>query len=94
MEALAPLSIFFSAIEKDCRISTLHISVYASLLQFRMDRGLVNPIEAYSFEIMCLARICNIKTYLKCMRELNQYGYIKYEPSLKKNEASRIYFFE
>lgn len=92
MEALAPLSIFFSAIEKDRRISASHITVYMALLRFRMDKGLSNPIEVYSFEIMCLAKINTIKTYLKYIGELSQYGYIKYEPSLRKNQPSRIYF--
>ncbi|WP_072944978.1 hypothetical protein [Flavobacterium granuli] len=94
MESLTPLSNFFSAIEKDYRISITHIGIYAALLQFRMDKGLINPIQVFSFEIMYLAKISAPTTYLKCVKELSEYGYIKYEPSFKRNKGSKVYFID
>lgn len=91
MEALNPLSQFFSAIAQDYRISSTHICVYAALLQFSLDKGAVNPIEAFSYEIMHIAKISARYTYNKCVRELNDYGYIRYEPSFKNNQGSKIY---
>ena len=93
MEILSPLSHFFSAIENDYRISITHIGIYAALLQFRMDKGFVNPIEAFSYEIMPIAKISGSNTYHKCIRQLHEYGYIKYEPSFKNNQRSKIFFF-
>lgn len=93
METLKPLSDFFSAIEKDYRISITHIGIYAALLQFWNDKGFINPIEAFSYEIMPIAKISGSSTYHKCVRELSEYGYIRYEPSFKKNQGSKIYFF-
>jgi hypothetical protein len=52
METLKPLSDFFKAIKKDYHISITHIGIYAALLQFRADRGFINPIQVYSYEIM------------------------------------------
>ncbi|WP_163400671.1 hypothetical protein [Flavobacterium fluviatile] len=92
MESLNPLSDFFSAIEKDFRISTTHIAIYAALLQYRVNLGFVNPIQAYRHEITELAKISSPYTYHKCIKELSDYGYIRYEPSFKKNEGSKIYF--
>lgn len=92
METLQPLSDFFSAIEKDDRISITHIGIYAALLQFRTDKGFINPIQAFRSEIMSIARIAAPNTYHKCLKELSDYGYIKYEPSFKRNQGSRIYF--
>ena len=92
MESLKPLSDFFSAIEKDYRISTTHIGVYAALLKYSEDRGFTSPIQVFSYEIMHIAKISASSTYHKCIKELNEYGYIKYEPSFKRNQGSRIYF--
>jgi hypothetical protein len=92
METLKPLSDFFRATEKDYRIGITHIGIYAALLQFRADQGLINPIQAYRYEIMKIAKITGPVTYHKCMRELNEYGYIKYEPTCKRNQRSTIYF--
>jgi hypothetical protein len=92
MEMLKPLSDFFKAIKDDHRISSTHIGVYVALLQFRVDKGFINPIQAYRYEIMDIAKISSPKTYHKCMRELNEYGYIKYESTRKRNQGSTIYF--
>jgi hypothetical protein len=92
METLKPLSDFFIAIEKDCRISITHIGIYAALLQFRVDSGFINPIQAYRYEITDIAKLSSPKTYHKCMRELSEYGYIRYEPTRKRNQRSIIYF--
>ncbi|BFM45254.1 hypothetical protein CFS9_38950 [Flavobacterium sp. CFS9] len=94
METLKPLTDFFSAIEKDFRIGTTHIAIYAALLQFRTGKGFINPIEASRYEITSIAKISSPYTYYKCIGELSKYGYIKYEPSFKKTKASKIYFLE
>lgn len=92
MKILKPLSDFFNAIEKDQRISITHIGIYAALLQFRTEKGFVNPIQVYRNEIMKLAKITGPVTYHKCMRELNEYGYISYLPKRNRNQKSTIYF--
>lgn len=92
MTTLEPLSDFFKAIEKDYRISITHIGLYAALLQFRADRGFINPIQAYRHEIMKIAKITGPVTYHKCIRELNEYGYINYAPKRNRNQRSIIYF--
>lgn len=92
MELLKPLSDFFKAIESDYRISITHIGIYVALLQFRVGKGFINPIQAYRHEIMDIAKISSPKTYYKCMQELNEYGYIKYVSTRKRNQGSTIYF--
>ncbi|WP_281631547.1 hypothetical protein [Flavobacterium luteolum] len=92
MDNLKPLSAFFLAIEKDFRIGTAHIAIYAALLQFRNDKGFTNPVLAYSIEIQQIAKISSPKTYQKCMRELDEYGYLVYVPTRNKNRRSSIYF--
>jgi hypothetical protein len=94
MDNLKPLSDFFLAIEKDFRISTTHIAIYAALLQYRIGKGFINPIQVFRHEVTPLAKISSAYTYHKCIKELSSYGYIKYVPSFKKTQGSMIYFVE
>lgn len=92
MESLTSLSNFFKAIENDYRISITHIGLYAALLQFRLDKGFINPVQAYRYEIMKIAKINGPVTYHKCIRELHEYGYIRYLPKKNRKQRSTIYF--
>ena len=94
MDVLKPLSDFFIAIERDPRISITHIGIYAALLQYWKEHQYANPIQVFSYEIMHIAKISASATYHKSIRDLSEYGYIKYEPSFKRNQGSKIYFFE
>jgi hypothetical protein len=94
MEQLKPLSDFFTAIEQDGRISITHIGIYAALLEYRAQMDYSNPIVAFSYDIMKIAKISSAMTYHKCVKDLNAYGYIRYEPSFNKNKGSKIYFSE
>ncbi|WP_163397393.1 hypothetical protein [Flavobacterium fluviatile] len=93
MENLKLLSGFFKAIENDFRISTTHIAIFAALLEFRASRNFINPIQAYSIEIQVIAKVVSPKTYHKCMRELDDYGYLIYVPTKNKNKRSSVYFY-
>ena len=92
MESLKLLSAFFESIEKDFRIGSTHIAIFSALVQFWIQKGMVNPIQAYSIEIQKIAKIMSPKTYHKCMRELHEYGYLFYVPTKNKNRRSSIYF--
>lgn len=91
MEKLEILTDFFSAIENDGRISSTHIGVFAALIHYWQKNGQKNPIMAYSHQIMNIAKISTPTTYRRCVKELSEYGYIKYIPSFKKNKASEIH---
>lgn len=92
LDVLITLSVFFANIEKDYRICPIHIGIFAALLQYSATKGFVNPIEAFSHEIMPIAKISGSNTYHKHLKELSAYGYLHYQPSFKNNRASRIYF--
>jgi hypothetical protein len=91
MQQLQLLSDFFSAIEKDPRISITHIGIYAALLQCWKNHNCSNPVRANSKEIMQLAKITGRGTYFKIIKELSNYGYINYVPSNKRNRSSKFY---
>jgi len=87
MECCKQLADFYEAIEDDGRIGASHISVYMALL---LAAGFENFIAAYRSEIIQKARISR-RTYNKCMRELQEFGYIRYEPSSDPACASKVY---
>lgn len=92
MNELQAFSNFFRAIEKDPRISITHIGIYAALFQYWKEHQYVNPIKVFSYEIMHLAKISASATYHKSIRALSEFGYIRYEPSFKRNQGSKVYF--
>ncbi len=92
MDNLKILDSFFKAIENDFRIGTSHIAIFAALLQFRASKDYINPISAYSIEIQNIAKVVSPKTYHRCMRDLDNYGYLIYVPTKNKNKRSSIYF--
>jgi hypothetical protein len=91
VETIKPLSDFFAAIEKDARISITHIGIYAALLQYWYKSGCQNPLCAYSYEIMQIAKVSAQATYHKTVKQLDEFGYIRYEPSFKRNQPSKVY---
>ncbi len=92
MDQFKPLSDFFNAIAGDPRISITHIGIYAALLQYWSEHHFENPVQVFSYEIMQIAKISASTTYHKSIRDLNSYGYIRYEPSFKRNRGSKVYF--
>jgi len=92
MSAQERLSNFFAAIAKDPRINSTHIGIYAALLEHWKRNGYPSPLEAFSHELIGLAKLSSRDTYFKYIRELSEYGYIRYERSLNRNVRSRIHF--
>nr|WP_277014698.1 hypothetical protein [Flavobacterium lindanitolerans] len=92
MEQVQPLKDFFSAIEKDGRISVTHIGIYAVLFRLYIERNCASPMELFSREVMPLAKISSITTFQKCIKELHEYGYLRYEQSFKRNRGSKVFF--
>lgn len=92
MAGLKPLSDFFKVIANDPRISITHIGIYMALLQYRDQMQTDNPICVFSYEIMRIAKISGCATYHKIIKQLSEYGYIRYEPSFKRNQRSKVHF--
>ena len=89
MDIATHLDRFFRDISLDARVTVTHISVYAAILQ-SLRRLETDYLSMFGFGLMQVAKISSGKTYYKAVRELNEFGYINYEPSFKKNKPSRI----
>lgn len=85
---------FFAAIADDPRINTTHVSLYMALLQYWKEHRFACPIHVFSREIKQTAKIQSSATYHKSIKDLNDFGYIKYQPSYKRNQGSKVYLLK
>jgi hypothetical protein len=91
MELCESFTGFYETIADDCRISITHISLYMALLnQIKLDQGR-NPIIINREKIMKTAKISSRRTYNRCINQLHEYGYIRYNPSSNPFSKSEVY---
>lgn len=83
------LTAFYEAIAADTRIGTTHICLYFALCNAMIDFAEGELSVVNRDQLMQNARISR-KTYNKCMKELQEYGYIKYEPSSNPQVGSKV----
>lgn len=91
MEPFPPLTAFYDAIAADTRIGVSHISIYMALLQQWNLNGGKNPLSIERILIMKAAKINARQTYNKCIKNLQEYGYITYMPSSNQFTNSTVY---
>lgn len=94
MNYIKHLSGFFEKVSKDDRLNPTHISLYVSLFQFWNSYRFHNPISISRQEAMKVSKISSKVTYHKCIRELNDFGYLRYEPSYNPFKGSLVYLFD
>lgn len=84
------LTRFFFHIEKDQRINNNHICLYMALFQQWNLNNFSNPVSITRKDILKTAKITRT-TYHRCMKELNDFGYIRYVPSYHPILGSLVY---
>ncbi|MBP2283070.1 hypothetical protein H4V97_001388 [Flavobacterium sp. CG_23.5] len=85
---------FFDRIIQDQNLNPTHISLYLSLFQFWNTNNFQNPISITRDEVMQISKIASKATYHKCMRELNEKGFLRYEPSFNPYKGSSVYLID
>lgn len=88
------LTEFYSSILGDNRINARHISLYMALFECWNKNNFQNPVGITRHIIMPFAKISGIATYHKCMKELHEYGYIKYIPSYNPAMCSEVFLLK
>lgn len=84
------LSTFFGMIYDDGRLSSAHISLYVALFQFWNINRFQNPISICRGEVMNLSKIGSKATYTRCLKELDEWGFIQYTPSFNPIKGSLV----
>jgi replication initiation and membrane attachment protein DnaB len=94
MEKVKELTNFYSAIRDDPRIGATHISLYMALFQFYNLNQFRNPVEITRGSVMAVAKINGLATYHKCIKDLNDFGYVKYLPSYNPAVSTKVHLLK
>lgn len=82
-------SVYFKMSEDD-RLSPYHLSVYNALFMLWNECGFADKLSINRNDVMRLSKIGNQNTYTKVLKQLNDYGYILYEPSFNPLKGSLV----
>ena len=93
-ERLAGYGRLLRRLSSDERLSAAHIGLFAGLFIHWQQGGYVSPFFITRRAVMAYSRIASIATYHKCMRELNDYGYMRYQPSYHPGLGSQVYWLQ
>jgi hypothetical protein len=85
------LSQFYLKIIDDPRIGPVHTSLYGALFTLWEKQNFTSPLCLFSREVMPLCKISGSATYHRVIKELNEYGYLRYIPSYNHFVGSSIY---
>lgn len=77
-------------ITEDNRLHATHVSLYISLFTLWNLNRFENPISINREEVMKISKIGSRNTYHKCLKELDQFGYLEYLPSHNPLKGSLI----
>ncbi len=90
MNYIRHLTGFYDKIQQDDRLNPTHISLYLALFQFWNLNHFQNPISISRNEMMRLSKISALGTYHKCIKQLQDFGYIEYLPSFNPYKGSLV----
>lgn len=77
---------------KDQRLLATHISLYTALFICWQRQGFAQPFAVCRRELMGFSKIASVATYHKCIRELDEFGYIRYQPCFHPKLGSLVYW--
>ena len=82
-------NVYFKMSE-DNRLSPYHLAVYNALFMLWNECAYANELSINRNDVMMLSKIGSANTYTKCLKDLNDYGYIIYKPSFNPLIGSKI----
>jgi len=84
------LNAVFKAFQEDSRLNPTHISLYLALFQLWNHHRFRESFHVNREDVMKLSKIGSKSTYHRCVKELNNYKYLVYEPSHNPFKGSKI----
>lgn len=84
------LNAVYTRMAEDQRLSPHHISLYLALFQMWNLNHFRSPVSVSRSELKLLAKIGSNNTYSKCLRNLDEFGYISYSPSTNPMLGSTV----
>jgi hypothetical protein len=93
MNYIKHLTAVFEIFDADKRLTPFHISLYMSLFRSWNLNFFHNPVSISRDEMMKMSKIGSVNTYIRCLKELHSWNYIRYEPSYNRHKGSRVYLY-
>ena len=90
--ATADYTKWLRRMSKDQRLLATHISLYTALFVCWQRLGFAQPFAVNRSELMGFSKIASVATYHKCIKELDEFGYVYYQPSYHPKLGSRVYW--
>ena len=94
LEDLTDHAMLIRRIRDDERLLATHVSLFTALFVQWQHNDFTSPFPITRKELMGYSKIASIATYHKCIRELDKYGYIRYQPSFSPVRGSLVYWKE
>jgi len=89
---LAGYSKLLKRMSTDERLNATHAGLISALFVHWQRGGFKSPFAVTRRKLMAYSRIASIATYHKCIKELDEYGYIRYQPSYHPKQGSQVYW--
>ena len=90
MNYIRHLNGFFMRMTEDQRLTMFHLGLYMALFQVWNLNRFGNPFTIVRDEMMKLSRIGSVNTYARCMKQLQEWGYIQYVPTSNMHIGSHV----
>lgn len=87
------MNAWFAKVYEDHRLHSSHIALYLALFQYWNLNRFKNPITTYREELIRLSKIGSANTYTRCIKELDQWDYIRYESSFNPMVGSQVHLY-
>ncbi|WP_426587536.1 hypothetical protein [Mucilaginibacter sp. R-33] len=94
VKELAAYASLLKRMEKDNRLLPTHLSLFTGLFVCWQRNGFRSPFSVTRKKLMAFSKVASIATYHKCIKELDEYGYIRYQPSYHPRLGSLVYWPE
>jgi len=78
-------------LSQDNRLTSSHVSLYLALLIVWEQNSFANSFNITRKKLMCISKIASFTTYHKCIKQLEEYGYIKYSPNFNPVTGSKVF---
>lgn len=92
VDAVACIVRMIDRMANDSRINVWHIGILLALADISYHHGGSNPVTITRRLVMRLSHIGSLATYHKCIRQLEEYGYITYRPSYNYYDKTKVTF--
>ncbi len=83
----------FLKFAEDDRTTPWHYSLYMALFHVWNNSMFRDEINVRRDEMMMLSKIGSANTYTRCIRELDEWGFIGYMPSSSKFKSSKVHMY-